>query len=179
VNDPKNLCDCKLYDLTGQGIDPLYVPSREHVLAKHTRGRCQFGSDVANEVVAELGVLRAAMRGQRPSPEQMRIESMGSHPSGPVEGMTRVPYEAFRAMLIDMSPTLSYVVNGVVLEMDSRTGTTFRLKADAVEVATYQCEGCENSMTSAYFDAVVPARYGTNQDVPCPKCHSSNDVVRT
>jgi hypothetical protein len=70
MNDHKNLCACKLRDLTGQGSDPIYdtmsetalvreaVLLHDGILVKHTRGQCIAGAEVADEVLAELAALR-------------------------------------------------------------------------------------------------------------------------
>ena len=128
--------------------------------------------------LAELAALRTATRLRRPTPEQMKLEPSGARA---LVGISRVPYEAFRSMLINLSPTLSYLVDGVVLETGSAVGTQLRVKMRSVEIATYQCDACAGDKDvrfSGLFDAVAPEPYETNQDVACPYCHSPNDVRR-
>lgn len=164
-----SLPKCKCGRMVGTILEtePLYVADvfGGYVMSRHTHEVCTVGIGAAKAAVDELAALRTSTRLRRPTPEQRKLEPSGVRA---LVGIVRVPYEAFRSMLIDLSPTLSYLVEGVAFE-----GSQLRVKMRSVEIATYRCDAC----VSGLFEAVVPQCDETNQDVSCPYCHSQETTA--
>ena len=178
---PMKTCKCGSFIVSSsEEAEPHFGYSKLGVISKHGVEVCVYGAQAAEEMEQELAALRTATRLRRPTPEQTKLTA--PRYAGPVQGLARVPYEAFRAMLIDLSPTLTYFVEGVAFESGTY-GASLRVKLRGVEVVRFLCDACSaNSRTPAgeswTFEAIEPLCTETNQDVACPRCHSPNDTRR-
>ncbi len=127
---PMKTCKCGSFVVSSSEAEPHFGYSKLGVISKHGVEVCVFGVQAAEEMEQELAALRTATRLRRPTPEQTKLTA--PRYAGPVQGLARVPYEAFRAMLIDLSPTLTYFVEGVAFESGTY-GASLRVKLRGVE----------------------------------------------